>query len=168
MVYFFYNITEQIQKAEELYSLYGSEILTDKKCSSLLKELNSAIEDSWKLMKELGVVDICSACADEKTGGCCHFGIETCYTNMLILMNLLGGVRIPEQRKLENNCLFVGEYGCQLNVRFKTCIHHLCPEILNSLSEYDLFRLRATTSYEIKVGLQTESAIRDWIREIRS
>ena len=111
MGYFFYNITEQIQKAEKLYSLYGSEILMDKKCSSLLKELNSAIEDSWKLMKELGVVDICSACADEKSGGCCHFGIETCYSNMIIFVNLLLGVKVPEERKLEKSCLFVGEHG---------------------------------------------------------
>ena len=165
MVYFFYNIAEQIQKAKELYSLYVSDILLDKKCASMLEELKAAIEDSWKLMEELGVVDICSACADEKIGGCCHFGIETCYTNMIILMNLLLGLKIPEQRKLENNCLFVDEHGCLLKARFKTCIHHLCPEILNSLSEYDLFRLRVITNYEIKVGIQTESAIRDWIRE---
>jgi len=168
MVYFFYNIAEQIQKAKDLFTIYGNDIILDIKCSSLLKELNSAIEDSWKLMKELGVVDICSACAGKKTGGCCHFGIETCYTNMLILMNILLGVKIPEQRKLENNCLFVGEHGCRLKARFKTCIHHLCPEILNSLSDYDLFRLRATTRYEIKVCSQAESAIRDWIRENQS
>ena len=167
MVYFFYNIAEQTQKANELYSLYGSDILLDKKCSSLLEELKDAIEDSWKIMKEMGVVATCSDCADEKPGGCCHFGIETCYTNMNILMNLLLGVKIPEQRKLENNCLFVSENGCLLKARFKTCIHHLCPGITNSLSEYDLFRLRATTGYEIKLGLQTESAIRDFICENR-
>lgn len=165
MVYFFYNITEQIQKANELYSQYGSDILMDEKCSSLLKELDAAIKDSWKLMKELGVVDICSACADEKPGGCCHFGIETCYTNMIILMNLLLGVKISEHRKLENNCLFAGENGCLLKARFKTCIHHLCPEIINSLSEYDLFRLRAVGKYEIRAGMQSESAIRDFICE---
>ena len=84
---------------------------------------------------------------------------------MIILINILLGVKIPEQRKLENNCLFVGEHGCLLKARFKTCIHHLCPKIKNILSEYDLFRLRATASYEIKVGSQTESIIRDWIRE---
>ncbi len=165
MTYFFYNISDQIQKANELYTLYGTDILLDKKCSSLLNELNTSIEDSWKLMKELEVVDICSACAEEKAGGCCHFGIETCYTSMIIFMNLLLGVKIPGQRKLENNCLFVGENGCRIKVRFKTCIHHLCPEITNSLNEYDLFRLRAVNSYEIKAGLQTESAIRDFLRE---
>lgn len=165
MVYFFHNIAEQIQKAKELYSTYGREILSDEKCSYLLKDLEKAIEDSWRLMKELGVVDICSACANEKPGGCCHFGIEACYTSMIILMNLLLGVKIPVKRKLENNCLFVDEHGCLLKARLKTCIHHLCPKIINSLSEYDLFRLRATGKYEIRAGLQTESAIRDWIRD---
>ncbi|MGD9158139.1 MAG: hypothetical protein PVG39_07025 [Desulfobacteraceae bacterium] len=167
MVYFFYNIAEQIEKANELYSLYGSQILKDNKCSSMLKEFNAAIEDSWKLMKELGVVNICSVCADEKPGGCCHFGIETCYTNMLILMNLLLGVKIPEQRTLDNNCLFAGEHGCLLKARFKTCIHHLCPEIKDSLNEYDMFRLRAITNYEIRLGAQLETAIREWIRDFR-
>lgn len=165
MVYYFYNVTEQTQKANELYSLIASDILKDEKCASLLNELKAAIEDSWKLMKELGVVDICSACADEKPGGCCYFGIETCYTDMILLMNLLIGVNIPEQRKLEKNCLFAGEHGCLLKARFKTCIYHLCPRLKNPLSEYDLFRLRATTNYEIKLGVRTESAIRDWIRE---
>jgi hypothetical protein len=165
MVYFFYNISEQIRKAKELYSLYANDILLDGKCSCLLEELNTAIDDSWNLMNELGVVDICSACADEKDGGCCHFGIETCYTGMILFMNLLLGVKIPEQRKLENNCLFVDEHGCRIKARFKTCIYHLCPEIITVLSEYDLFRLRAITNHEIKAGAQTESAIRDWIRE---
>ena len=168
MVYFFYNITEQIQKANELYSLYGNQILKDKKCSSLLEEFKVAIEDSWKLMKELGVVDICSACADEKPGGCCHFGIETCYTNMLMLVNLLLKVKIPEQRTLDNNCLFIGKNGCLLKARIKTCIYHLCPEIKKSISEYDLFRLRAFTNYEIRLGTQFETTIRDWIREALS
>lgn len=168
MVYFFHNIAEQIQRAKEHYSLYGRDILQDERCSSLLKELNIAVEDSWKLMKELGVIDICSACAYEKPGGCCHYGIETCYTDMIILMNLLLGVKVPEQRTLDNNCLFVNENGCQLKARFKTCIHHLCPKIFNHLGEYAIFRLRALTAYEIRIGLQTESAVRDWIRENHS
>ncbi len=165
MVYFFYNVTEQTQKAKALYSLYARDILKDEKCASLLGELKSAIEDSWKLMKELGIVDTCSACAEEKPGGCCYFGIETCYTDMILLINLLIDVSIPEQRILEKNCLFAGEHGCLLKARFKTCIYHLCPWIKDPLSEYDLFRLRATTNYEIKLGVRTESAIRDWIRE---
>ena len=165
MVYYFFNIEEEIKKAKALYSMYGEDILLDNKCSSLLEELNTSVEDSWKLMKELGVVDTCSACADKKAGGCCHFGIETCYPDMILLMNLLLGIAIPEQRKLENNCLFVGEHGCLIKVRFKTCIHHLCPEIKKSLKEHDMFRLRALASYEIKLGVRTESAIREWTRE---
>lgn len=164
MVHFFYNINDQIKRAEKLYSLYGNDILRDKKCASLLEELNTAIEDSRKLMKELGVVGSCSACAGEKPGGCCYFGIESCYTDMLLLINMMLGVKIPGQRKLVKNCLFVGEQGCRLKARFKTCIHHLCPQIKDSLKEYDLFRLRATASHEINTGLRTESAIRDMIR----
>ena len=86
---------------------------------------------------------------------------------MIIFVNLLLGVKVPEERKLEKSCLFVGEHGCRIKARFKTCIHHLCPAIINSLSDYDLFRLRAITSHEIKVGIQTESAIRGWISEFR-
>ena len=168
MPYFFYNISEQIQIAKKLYSLYGSQILLDKKCFSLLEKFKESIEDSWKLMKELGVVHICSICADEKPGGCCYFGIETCYTDMILLLNQLLGVNLPEQRQFEKSCLFVGEHGCLLNARFKTCIYHLCPEIINSLCEYDLFRLRAVTNYEIRLGAQLEAAIRGWIREAKS
>ena len=164
MVYFFYNISEQTRKAKKLYSMHGSDIKLDEKCSSLLEDLKAAIEVSWGLMKELGVVDICACCAEEKRGGCCHFGIETCYTDMLILTNMLLDVKVPEQRILDNNCLFVDEHGCRLKVRLKTCIHHLCPKIKNTLNEYDLFRLRAVSNYEIKMGVQVESAIRDYIR----
>ena len=78
---------------------------------------------------------------------------------------MLLDVNVPEQRILDNNCLFVDERGCRLKVRFKTCVHHICPKIKNTLGEYDLFRLRAVNSYEIKVGSQAETAIRDWIRE---
>lgn len=165
MVYFFYNIEDEIRRARGLYSLYGRDIPGDSRCSGLLGQYHAAIEDSWILMNDLGVVDICSACAGQKPGGCCYYGVETWYSNTVLLINMLLDIKIPETRKLEKNCLFAGENGCRLRARFKTCIHHLCPKIKDSLNEYDLFRLRAVTNHEIKIGVQTESAIRDWIRD---
>jgi hypothetical protein len=165
MVYFLFNISEETKRAKELFRLYGSDIQNDLRLSCLLKEYTSVIEDSWRLMKRLGVVDICSECAGKKTGGCCHFGIETCYSHIILLMNLLTGVKIPENRRFENVCLFIGEHGCQLKARFKTCIYHLCPLIKGHLSEYDLTMLRVTADNEIKLGVHAESVIREWIDE---
>ncbi len=165
MPYYLYNFDEELKKAKKLYAFYGKEILRDETCSMLLNEFKTAIDESWKLMKELGVVETCSLCAAEKPGGCCHFGIETWYDNTILLMNMLMDVEIPENRIIENNCLFVGEHGCRLKARYNTCIHHLCPKIKAPLSEYDLFRLRAVTNNEIKAGVKTASAIRDFVRK---
>ena len=167
MVYFLYNVNEEIQRAKNLYSGYGVEILEDKRCSGLLKQYGTAIEESRDLMKELGVIEICSSCADERTGGCCYYGVETWYSKYLLLINLLMGIEIPKTRMFKTNCLFVGENGCLLLARFKPCVQHLCQKIRNTLRQHDFLRLRAVTNYEIKLGVQAESAVRDFIQSIR-
>jgi hypothetical protein len=166
MVYFIFNIKEETKRAKELFRLYGNDIQNDFGLSCLLNEYMTLIENSWNMMKRLGVINICSECAGKKTGGCCHFGIETCYSDIILLMNLLMGVKIPENRRYENNLLFAEEYGCQLKARFKTCIYHLCPLIKGHLSEDDLIRLRGTTDNEIKLGAQVESFIWKWVDEM--
>ena len=163
MVYFLYNVDEEIQRARNLYSGYGDKILDDKRCSELLKEYGTAIEESRDLVKNLEVNEICSSCADERTGGCCYYGVETWYSKTILLMNLLMGIEIQETRKFEKNCLFVDEKGCRLKARFKPCIHHLCQRIRNTLNQHDFLRLRAMTNHEIKLGVRAESAIRDFI-----
>jgi len=163
MVYRLYNVDEEIQKAKYLYSSYGSDIMEDKRCSELLKQYDASIEESRGLMKELGVIEICSSCADERCGGCCYFGVETWYSKTVLLMNLLMGIEIQETRKFEKNCLFVDEKGCRLKARFKPCIHHLCQKIRNTVSHHNFVKLRAVTNHEIKLGVQAESAIRDFV-----
>ena len=95
MVYFLFNVYEEIKKARDLYSVYGNRILEDSHCSGLLVEYQRAIKDSWQIMKASGVIDLCSACADKKTGGCCYYGVETWYSSTVLLINILLDVEIP-------------------------------------------------------------------------
>ncbi|MFC1495633.1 hypothetical protein ACFL6W_10155, partial [Thermodesulfobacteriota bacterium] len=139
----------------------------NKRCAGLLKKYRAAIEKSRDLMKDLGVIEICSSCADERLGGCCYYGVETWYSKIVLLMNLLMGIEIQGTRKFEKNCLFVDEKGCRLKARFNPCIHHLCQKIRNTLSHHDFLRLRAVTNHEIKLGVRAESAVRDFIKPIR-
>ena len=163
MVYFLYNVDEEIQRARNLYSGYSNQILNDKRCARRLKKYKIAIEESRDLMKELSVIEICSSCADERRGGCCYYGVETWYSKTVLLMNLLMDIKIQETRKFEKNCLFVDEKGCRLKARFRPCIHHLCQKIRNILSHHNFLRLRSVTNHEIKLGVRAESAIRDFI-----
>lgn len=153
----------EIDKAKQLFKLYGKAILEDKDISELLGQYKKAIDNTWKTMQNLKVTKTCSKCAEGEPGGCCFRDVETWYSDIQILINMLMGVDIPLNRMYENSCMFVGDKGCRLLSRNAFCINFLCDKIKNLISNKDTINLNATTGEEIECGIRLENALSKWL-----
>ncbi|MFC1885812.1 hypothetical protein ACFLZM_01985 [Thermodesulfobacteriota bacterium] len=156
-------VETEIQKAKSLFACYGQAILEDKICSDLLKDYRKAIDTTWETMGELKVVKACIACSDKRIGGCCFNGVESWYDDMLFLINLLLGGKIPESRKTDDGCMFVGPNGCELIARYSFCINYLCNPLKELLNSSARKQLTAIAGREIFCGIQVEQAISKWL-----
>jgi hypothetical protein len=156
------RIHDKILRAREVWAAHGDAIMADPRIISSLHELSNAIEQSWKLMRRLRVVEGCGRCdATKAGGGCCGAGIEEWYDEYVLLMNLMLGRDIPEDRLDETCCLFLGPTGCRLMARFHFCINYLCHDIKERLSSHEMEELTAQNGREIYCGWLLENLIRE-------
>lgn len=156
------SIQEKIVAAGETWSIHGEYLMSDPCIISALEELRTDIEQSWDLMRRFDIVKGCGICATTRPGGgCCGAGIENWYDSYVLLMNLMLGRTIPEDRPDEESCLFLGPSGCRLMTRFHFCINYLCPEITSRLSKQDIEVLTSQNGREIYLGWQLENIIRE-------
>ena len=156
------GIHEKISTARQLWARHGDAIMADPRITASLHELKQAIEESWALMRRLKVVEGCGRCDATKTGGgCCGAGIEEWYDEYVLLMNLMLGRDIPEDRLDETGCLFLGPTGCRLTARFHFCINYLCHDIRERLSCQEMEELTAQNGREIYCGWLLENLIRE-------
>ena len=142
-------VEEEISRAKALYHLYGKAMSRDKDLMGLMGRYRKAIMDTRETMQEVGVLSSCSGCADAKPGGCCFEGVEEWYDHVLLLVNLMLGIDVPESRENPGCCIFAGSKGCKLLARYSFCANYLCPNLktslkplLSSLSMRSLYPLR--------------------------
>ena len=114
-----------------------------------MEELESHWRSSWRVMEETGIVAACRHCEDEEGGSCCGRGIENKYDETLLLLNLLWGVILPDDRSRPDSCFFLGNSGCLLKIRHVLCVNYLCIAIQKNLSPTDLTRVQQTVGCEL-------------------
>jgi hypothetical protein len=155
------SIEEKIALAEYLWEKYGTYIAADREIDQLLGLYRKVISRSYELMNKFGVAAGCAICATQVPGGgCCGAGIEDCYDEFVLLLNLLLERRIPTERLGEKDCLFLGPTGCQLFARHHFCINYLCSRITDLLSPAELTALKTQSGKEIFLCWQLERLLR--------
>ncbi len=139
-------IERRIKRAREIVEMISFDEIKDD-----LKELEKAIENTWNYMRKIGVTEICRRCAEE-TGSCCRDWVEDEVDEIMIAMNMLMGVKIPEKRFKEGYCYFLGENGCILKVRPTLCVSYLCEEITKRISLEEEKKLQEIAGKELELG----------------
>ena len=155
------EIRAAIREANEFYVRFGETMLADARIMELLEKYRNAIAETQEKMKQSGVVRTCTICAVEEKGGCCFNGVEEWYDALLLFINLLMGVRLPDSREIPKGCLFVGENGCRLIARFHFCINYLCHKLKDRLDPSQRKKLMAVAGREILCGIELENTIRN-------
>jgi len=159
-------IEEKISSAIALHENIGRRLLEQRDIRRLLEGYETAIEETWRVMEEVGVVSICTACATRDGGSCCGRGIENRFDEVLLLINLLMGSPLPLKPWDETGCWFLGKTGCRIKARHTICVNYLCPRLTMVLEKKDLSRLQEAIGQEVALGFLLEDAIKKWLLSI--
>jgi len=161
------SIKEKIKTANKYYKSFSNKLKSNKKFCDLLNQYRNSIVKSNKIMRELGVIEICKNCSQNTPGGsCCGKGIEDWYDECLLLTNLLLGVKLNDKRIYPDGCLFLGPKGCTLLARHDFCINYLCFRIKDALTTLQLQTLTSTYGYEIYLYIEIEKILKQLFYEI--
>jgi len=161
-------ISEKIAVAKDLYARWGGELKRDSNISAGLRELSARVEASGCFCHASGVSEACRACDREEGGSCCGAGIEDRYSPVLLLINLLLGVTLPESRNSAKSCYFLGKKGCTLQAREIICVNYLCTRLQKTIPPEKLLQLQQVNGTEMELLFLLHNRIRDFITKKES
>ncbi len=157
-------VVERIRRAKEIYREHGAALLEAPSIAPVLDRYRDLVGQTQSAMHRFGVVSGCTRCAQEDHGSCCFEGIEDGYGISLLLVNLLMGCDIPEEKEIPGSCLFVGGEGCKLKARFYFCLHYLCPRLREALGGDGSKKLLQILGKELQGGWEIEMEVLRWLR----
>ncbi len=153
------SITKKISISLGLKQAIGL-FFEEQNLSSLLPELKLQANRSKELMQAIGLTSVCIRCAEVNQGsGCCSRAIEQWYEIPTLILNLLLGCTLPKRHRDPSTCIFLGETGCTLLVRYHFCVNYLCEHIKNEIPPKDLERLRRQYGRELYISWKLEKEI---------
>ncbi|MBW1952404.1 MAG: hypothetical protein JRI66_04870 [Deltaproteobacteria bacterium] len=158
------GILNEISRAKLLWDRFGEAILQERQIGLSLKRYQEAINHTAKLNRRLGISTACAVCAREGSGSCCFPGVENQYDRLLLLLNLLLGVQLPDSQEIFGKCFFLGPQGCKLMARHYYCQRFLCPELQERLGSVRCCRILEAVEAELAVGWEVEQLVRQWLR----
>ncbi len=158
------KVEKKIRLAVNLHDSYGLFLREDPEVTVLLERLNASIRASKHAMKKARINDICARCETLEGGSCCGAGIENNYDEWLILINLLLGVKLPDNRYDDRGCYFLGPTGCILKARHVICINYVCERITETVDPALLANLRDKEGLEIEALFLLKERIKEAIK----
>jgi len=126
------TIVEKIDWANRINSEFGDLLLEDEEVNRLLKSLQNSIKSTNSFMRKLDTLRFCSECGNVH-GSCCNFRIDDLFDAKILLINLLLGVGLPDEREIEGGCFFQGRDGCKLMAREIICVDTFCDELIETM-----------------------------------
>jgi hypothetical protein len=159
------SIQEKVHQARALHRKWGEKFRQQPQVANLLEELRDNIGATWRTMDELGVVETCRSCDAGEGGSCCGAGIDNKFDALLLFINLVFGVSLPDYRRRHGCCYFLTETGCSLKVRLFLCVDYLCPKILERLHHEELIRLQKVSGAELIAAFLVYDAVKKFLRD---
>ena len=139
-------------------------LLADRNLVELLEALKAAIHRSHENMLRTGVVDLCRHCEEKEGGSCCGAGLEKHFSGILLLMNLLLGVTLPQEREEPSSCFFLSPTGCRLLARHVLCINYVCNKITSRIKPDQLAALQEAEGAEILLLFQVNEKLKKLVK----
>jgi hypothetical protein len=158
------SIQEKIEQAHNLLQTCGSSLVGDPHIHALLKNLRDCIENTNQSMVTLGVVAECKNCEEREGGSCCGSGIENKYEAVLLLINLLLGVSLENEKSSANSCYFLGKKGCTLTARHVLCVNYICQKLQKKFTREELIALQTCAGEELDTLFFLHEAIKKKMR----
>ncbi len=155
-------IEKEIRIAETIFGAHQKDLCSHPVLINQLERYRTSIDRTTLVMKEIGMVNGCAECA-QRTGSCCFREVEEGYDHVMLLVNLLMGIPLPQKREISGNCYFLGKRGCKLMARDSFCINYICTDLKRALGPSTVSDFSAIADEEIFRGWQIELTIRQWL-----
>jgi hypothetical protein len=117
---------------------------------ALFDRYKDAVSRSRSEMTASGMVEVCRCCEEEEGGSCCGAGLENRYNGILLLINFLLGVDIPEAHFDPESCFFLGPKGCRLIARHVICVNYICRKVTDNVDPEKILALRECEGVELE------------------
>jgi hypothetical protein len=157
-------IEEKMAWAKATFLSERNRLLADRNLVELLEALKAAIHRSHENMLRTGIVDLCRDCEEKEGGSCCGAGLEKHYSGILLLINLLLGVALPQHREDPSSCFFLSSTGCRLLARHVLCINYVCDKITSRIKPDQLVALREAEGTEILLLFQVNEKLKKLVK----
>ncbi len=157
-------VEERIAWAESCHENLGQALLSDPRSKPLLTRFRESASASHAAMQSTGIVEICRACDQEEGGSCCGAGLEAHYDTLLLLVNRLLGVNLPQSRPDSQSCFFLGPRGCLLTTRHVLCVNYVCGKITSRIPPTGLAALREKEGEELETLLWLNERLRQVLK----
>jgi len=157
-------VEEKIAWAEAFFDRKRSRLLEDPSLAELLEALMNTVRRSHERMLHAGIVDLCRDCEEKEGGSCCGAGLEKHYSGILLFINLLLGVTLPQQREEPSSCFFLSSSGCRLLARHVLCINYVCHKITSRIEPDQLAALREAEGREILLHFQVNEKLKKSVK----
>ncbi len=158
-----YPIEAKIQNARDIFQHAEGELRAISGVERLLEDYRHAVDQSWQAMDAHGVVAECTDCAVNDGGSCCGKGIEDKFDSVLLLINLLLGCDLPDERLDPDGCWFLGEKGCVITARHVICINYMCKRLYRALDTADIHAVQQAMGHETDLVFMLEQRLKAWL-----
>ncbi|WP_157608084.1 hypothetical protein [Thermodesulfatator atlanticus] len=130
-----------------MFETHRVALLEDQELNELLCLYEKAFERVQEEMKKTGAFEFCAECG--RAGlSCCGNGMELDCDDILLVLNLLAGVRLPQKRKFPLGCFFLSETGCILKLRPLICRNFLCQDLKNAIGLANTIQIQQSLDEE--------------------
>lgn len=160
------GIKEKIYEAKKIYE-EKKHIFIDDNIKDYLLNLKEYIRISCLERRASKVFQGCKECGILKKD-CCGSGIERRYTKELLLINILLGVRLPEEPIFKDKCYFLTDKGCVLLARDVFCVNYICKPLRDSIPLESLKRLQEAENKELEIIFKLEELLKPLINPSRN
>ncbi len=148
---------EKIYKEELREKLWQDKNITEK-----LPFLKKAIEKTRQAFIETGSFSFCASCA-RRGVKCCQAGLEWVLSPAEFLINLMlaedSNTKIEFNLEREEDCLFLGEKGCNLILTPIFCRNFFCPELSEFLGHEKLTKIQQAMEDEANLSFKLSDYI---------
>ncbi len=158
-----HDMEEKLSWATFIFDSLGNEMKNDPTISRLLNDYREKIRETWRTMKEYGVVEECTRCALQDGGSCCGQGIENKFDVVTLLVNLLLGVNLPRKPWDPTGCWFLGPRGCLLEARHVICVNFICKRLYASVSGKGIMEVQKAMQAETDTAFVLEEYLKGWL-----
>ena len=153
----------EMRLAHELYQRWGRQFLADPSLAALLGVYQAAIDACLAAYQANDISEYCRRCGEEDHLACCFLGAEKWYGHRLLMLNMMLGAQIPEERELEGECFFMGTKGCKLMARCGICLNFFCPSLVAVLGQPQVNKLLKLVGRELWVSMEAEQRLANLI-----